>query len=107
MSRIDDLERIIMESGDNIEDIISDFNEVLTRFERRRTAEKVAAAFNEYFDKYTQFEGDFKAEDIMFIAETMGNFEELAKNADIIEKGVKKLQENQRTLEEMISEKGW
>lgn len=107
MSRIDDLERIIMESGDNIEDIINDFNEVLTRFERRRAAEKVATAFNEYFDKYTQFEGDFKAEDIMFIAETMGNFEELAKNADIIEKGVKKLQENQRTLEEMISEKGW
>ena len=107
MSRIDDLERIITESGDDIEDIISDFNEVLTRFERRRAAEKVATAFNEYFDKYTQFEGDFKAEDIMFIAETMGNFEELAKNADIIEKGVKKLQENQRTLEEMISEKGW
>ncbi len=53
MSRIDDLEKIIIESGDDIEDIINDFNEVLTRFERRRAAEKVATAFNEYFDKYT------------------------------------------------------
>lgn len=97
MSRIDDLERIILEADGNLEEIINDFHIVLSRFEKKKDAEKVAAAFNEFADKYyPEFEGSFTAESVIEVFDFGEKVSEIIKEED-----------SKKTLEEMIAEKGW
>ena len=105
MSRIDDLEKIIAEADDDIDEIINDFAVVLQRFERRRDAEKVAAAFNEFFNKhYPEVEGEITADTIIDMCE-FG--QEMAELAEKLEKTTKEMEKNTKTLEEMVADKGW
>lgn len=120
MARIDELLKMLQESNGDMEGLLEDLNAALDEyqsdFQMKKDADEVAAAINNFIDKYypdsvLHYDGDF----LINLFEMESKIPKIETFDDVLSAidqmlGVSKPKEEKKptkTLKEMVEEKGW